>query len=57
MNPNEKTMLRSPVAVAWADGQVEEPEQGVLEEDRSRCPWGRPRYGIHSSPTVVRYWM
>ena len=31
MTPKEKTIVKSLVAVAWADGQVKEPEQGMLE--------------------------
>jgi tellurite resistance protein len=31
MTPSEKTILKSLVAVAWADGQVKEPESGVIE--------------------------
>lgn len=31
MTPAEKRVLKSLVAVAWADGKVEDPESGVLE--------------------------
>ncbi len=31
MTPNEKSILRGLVAVAWADGKVEAPEEGVIE--------------------------
>ncbi len=31
MTPTEKTILKSLVAVAWADGQLKEPETGVLD--------------------------
>lgn len=31
MTPNEMTILKSLVAVAWADGAVASPEQGLLE--------------------------
>jgi len=31
MTPSEKNIVRSLVAVAWADGKLEKPESGVLE--------------------------
>jgi uncharacterized tellurite resistance protein B-like protein len=31
MTPSEKNILKSLVAVAWADGKVAQPETGVLE--------------------------
>lgn len=31
MTPNELTILKSLVAVAWADGDVAAPEQGILD--------------------------
>lgn len=31
MTSSEKTLLKSLVAVAWADGQIKEPEAGVLD--------------------------
>ncbi len=31
MTPKEKTILKSLVAVAWADGTVKEPERGMIE--------------------------
>lgn len=31
MTPAEKNIVKSLVAVAWADGKVEEPESGVIE--------------------------
>ena len=31
MTPSEKTLLKSLVAVAWADGQIKEPETGVID--------------------------
>ena len=31
MTPGEKNIVRSLVAVAWADGKVEAPESGVIE--------------------------
>lgn len=31
MTPAEKNIVRSLIAVAWADGRVEQPEQGVIE--------------------------
>lgn len=31
MTPNEKNIIKSLVAVAWADGKVKEPEQGMLD--------------------------
>ena len=31
MTPSEKTILKSLVAVAWADGQIKEPEEGVID--------------------------
>ena len=31
MTPKEKTIVKSLVAVAWADGTVKEPERGMIE--------------------------
>jgi uncharacterized tellurite resistance protein B-like protein len=31
MTPSEKNIVQSLVAVAWADGTVKEPEQGIIE--------------------------
>jgi tellurite resistance protein len=31
MTPGEKNIVRSLVAVAWADGKIEAPESGVIE--------------------------
>ncbi|MCA9629167.1 MAG: TerB family tellurite resistance protein [Myxococcales bacterium] len=31
MTPEEKNIVRSLIAVAWADGQVEAPEEGVID--------------------------
>ena len=31
MTPNEKNIVRALVAVAWADGKLEEPESGIIE--------------------------
>lgn len=31
MSPEEKTIVKSLIAVAWADGTVEAPEEGVIE--------------------------
>lgn len=31
MTPSEKNIVKSLVAVAWADGKLEEPESGVIE--------------------------
>ncbi len=31
MTPKEKTIVKSLVVVAWADGTVKEPEQGMIE--------------------------
>lgn len=31
MSPEEKTIVRSLIAVAWADGKVEAPEEGVIQ--------------------------
>jgi hypothetical protein len=31
MTPGEKNIVRSLVAVAWADGKLEAPESGVIE--------------------------
>ncbi|HMR04860.1 MAG TPA: TerB family tellurite resistance protein [Polyangiaceae bacterium] len=31
MTPKEKTIVKSLVVVAWADGSVKEPEQGIIE--------------------------
>jgi uncharacterized membrane protein YebE (DUF533 family) len=31
MTPSEKNIVKSLVAVAWADGKVEKPEEGVIE--------------------------
>lgn len=31
MTPNEKNIVKSLVAVAWADGAVKEPEQGIID--------------------------
>lgn len=31
MTPKEKTIVKSLVAVAWADGSVKAPEQGMIE--------------------------
>jgi uncharacterized membrane protein YebE (DUF533 family) len=31
MTPAEKNIVRSLVAVAWADGKLEQPESGVIE--------------------------
>jgi len=31
MNPSEKNIVRSLVAIAWADGTVKEPETGMID--------------------------
>lgn len=31
MTPSEKNIVRALVAVAWADGKLEEPESGIIE--------------------------
>lgn len=31
VTPKEKTIVKSLVVVAWADGSVKEPEQGIIE--------------------------
>jgi tellurite resistance protein len=31
MTPNEKNIVKALVAVAWADGKLEEPESGIIE--------------------------
>ena len=31
MTPSEKNIVRALVAVAWADGTVEKPEEGIIE--------------------------
>jgi uncharacterized tellurite resistance protein B-like protein len=31
MTPNEKKIVQSLVAVAWADGAVQQPEQGIID--------------------------
>lgn len=51
MTPNEKNVLKSLIVVAWADGTVKEPEQGLLdglmwafgasdEEEQELRDWG-----------------
>jgi tellurite resistance protein len=54
MTPAEKNVVKSLVAVAWADGRVEAPEAGVIEgllcgfdatesEEREILEWSRTR--------------
>jgi hypothetical protein len=31
MTPQEKTIVRLLIAVAWADGEMQSPEEGVIE--------------------------
>src|SRR5690606_31038030 len=31
MNPSERNIVKSLIAVAWADGKLEDPESGVME--------------------------
>jgi tellurite resistance protein len=61
MTPSERNIVKSLIAVAWADGKLEAPESGVIEgmlsgfdasaeEEQELLEYGRTRRGLDDIP-------